>query len=244
MTFDVDQLFAYSPMLILIGMGCVILLAETFVRGQGRAPGWPGWASPAAWRRWWRSSPAGATPPTPTSHFQGMLTVDRMALYLDAAFVVGGAADAAVRAPLPARAGVRVRRVLRAGAVRHRRHGDGRPRHQPGVAAHRHRDHVAGRLRPDRLLAPQPAQRRGGDEVLPDGRLRHRLPASTAWRWSTAPPAASSTYAGSPPRRPTPARCRCSTSASTSSSSRWSSRSPPSRSTCGRPTPTKGRRRR
>ena len=37
MTFDATQLFAYTPMLILIGMGCVILLAETFVRGPSRA---------------------------------------------------------------------------------------------------------------------------------------------------------------------------------------------------------------
>ena len=37
MTFDVDQIFAYSPMLILIGMGCVILLAETFIQGKARS---------------------------------------------------------------------------------------------------------------------------------------------------------------------------------------------------------------
>ena len=50
-TFDAAQLFAYTPMLILIGMGCVVLLAETFVRGPSRA-GWPGWASPPASPRW------------------------------------------------------------------------------------------------------------------------------------------------------------------------------------------------
>ena len=53
-TFDAAQLFAFTPMLILIGMGCVVLLAETFVRGPA-APAWPGWASPPAsprWRRW------------------------------------------------------------------------------------------------------------------------------------------------------------------------------------------------
>ena len=72
-----------------------------------------------------------------------MLVVDRMALYLDGAFIVAGAADAAVRAALPARARLRVRRVLRAGAVRDRRHGDGGARDAPGDAVHRHRDDVA-----------------------------------------------------------------------------------------------------
>ncbi len=87
MTFDVAQLFAYSPMLILIGMGCVILLAETFIQGKARSGlAWLGVAGcvaalvaiVAAW----------ADAATPTSHFDGMLTVDRMALYLDAAFVI------------------------------------------------------------------------------------------------------------------------------------------------------------
>jgi NADH-quinone oxidoreductase subunit N len=87
MTFDTSQLFAYAPMLILIGMGCVILLAETFVQGNARAGlAWLGVAGCVAalvaivvgW-------PDAATP---ASHFDGMLTVDRMALYLDAAFVV------------------------------------------------------------------------------------------------------------------------------------------------------------
>ncbi len=87
MTFDVTQLFAYSPMLILIGMGCVILLAETFMQGKARSGlAWLGVAGcvaalvaiVAAW----------GDAATPTSHFDGMLTVDRMALYLDAAFVV------------------------------------------------------------------------------------------------------------------------------------------------------------
>jgi len=86
MTFDVSQLFAYSPMLILIGMGCVILLAETFIQGKARSGlAWLGVAGcvaalvaiVAAW----------GDAATPASHFDGMLTVDRMALYLDAAFV-------------------------------------------------------------------------------------------------------------------------------------------------------------
>jgi len=87
MTFDVNQIFAYSPMLILIGMGCVILLAETFI--QGKASSGLAWlgvagcvAALAAIGVSWTEAA------TPSSHFDGMLTVDRMALYLDAAFVV------------------------------------------------------------------------------------------------------------------------------------------------------------
>jgi len=87
MTFDVAQIFAYSPMLILIGMGCVILLAETFIQGKARSGlAWLGVAGCVAALvaivlAWGDAA-------TPTSHFDGMLTVDRMALYLDAAFVV------------------------------------------------------------------------------------------------------------------------------------------------------------
>ncbi len=88
MTFDINQLFAYSPMLILIGMGCVILLAETFIQGKATRSGlaWLGVAGCVAALvaigvGWGDAA-------TPASHFDGMLTVDRMALYLDAAFVV------------------------------------------------------------------------------------------------------------------------------------------------------------
>ena len=197
MTFDVAQIFAYSPMLILIGMACVILLAETFIQGKARSGlAWLGVAGcvaalvaiVAAW----------ADAGTPTSHFDGMLTVDRMALYLDAAFVVA-ALLTLLFAPLPARAGVRVRRVLRAGAVRHRRNGDCRACHQPGVAAHRHRDDVAGRLRlsPAARL-PQPAQRRGGHESTSSWAPSPPASWSTGIaRSSTAPPGRwSCTYAG------------------------------------------------
>jgi NADH-quinone oxidoreductase subunit N len=85
-SFDATQLFAYTPMLILIGMGCLILLAETFAQGAARAGlAWLGIAGcvgalvaiVAAW--------AGAA--DPQIHFQGMLVVDRMALFLDGAFV-------------------------------------------------------------------------------------------------------------------------------------------------------------
>jgi NADH-quinone oxidoreductase subunit N len=86
-TFDASQIFAYAPMLILIGMGCVVLLAETFVRGSARGGlAWLGVAGcvaalVAVVLQW----PDVAEPQT---HFQGMLVADRMALYLDAAFIV------------------------------------------------------------------------------------------------------------------------------------------------------------
>src|SRR4029077_3253575 len=87
MSFDAAQLFAFWPMLILIGMGCLVLLAETFARGAARAG--LAWLSIAGCvaalgalvLQW----PAAAESQT---YFQGMLVVDRMALYLDGAFVV------------------------------------------------------------------------------------------------------------------------------------------------------------
>jgi NADH-quinone oxidoreductase subunit N len=85
-SFDTAQLFAYAPLLILIGMGCLILLAETFAHSSARTGlAWLGIAGcvgaliaiVAAW--------GGAA--DAQTHFQGMLVVDRMALFLDGAFV-------------------------------------------------------------------------------------------------------------------------------------------------------------
>lgn len=87
MAFDPTQLLAYAPMLLLVALGCVLLIAETFVHGTSRAGlAWLGVAAcvgalgllVAQW-------PDAATP---TSHFNGQLVVDRMALYLDAAFAL------------------------------------------------------------------------------------------------------------------------------------------------------------
>jgi NADH-quinone oxidoreductase subunit N len=84
--FDPAQLLAYAPMLLLIAMGCVILLAETFMRSASRAGlAWLGvGACVGAIALLVAQWPDAATP---TTHFQGMLVVDRMALYLDGAFV-------------------------------------------------------------------------------------------------------------------------------------------------------------
>jgi len=86
MSFDASQLLSYTPLLILIGMGCLILLAETFAHGHARTGlAWLGIAGcvgalvaiVAGWE-------GAADAPT---HFQGMLVVDRMALFLDGTFV-------------------------------------------------------------------------------------------------------------------------------------------------------------
>ena len=87
MNFDASQLLAYTPMLIMVAMGCLILLAETFVRGNNARSGlaWLGVAGCVATLialvvQW----PDAAKP---EAHFSGMLVLDRMSLYLDAAFV-------------------------------------------------------------------------------------------------------------------------------------------------------------
>jgi NADH-quinone oxidoreductase subunit N len=86
MTFDATQLLAYLPMLILIGMGCVIILAETFMRGKSRGGlAWLGVAgcvaAAAALCAQWSDAA------TVQTHFSGMLVVDRMALFLDGVFI-------------------------------------------------------------------------------------------------------------------------------------------------------------
>jgi NADH-quinone oxidoreductase subunit N len=89
MNFDSSQILSYAPLLILIAMGCVILLAETFIRGQSRAGlAWLGVAAcvaalAAVVMQWPDAAEA-------KSHFDSMLVVDRMALYLDGAFIVAG----------------------------------------------------------------------------------------------------------------------------------------------------------
>jgi NADH-quinone oxidoreductase subunit N len=76
-------------MLILIGMGCVMLLAETFVHGTKRGGiAWLGIAGcvaalGAVVAQWGDAI-------HPEQHFQGMLVVDRMSLFLDAAFIIAG----------------------------------------------------------------------------------------------------------------------------------------------------------
>jgi NADH-quinone oxidoreductase subunit N len=85
-SFDASQLLAYTPLLILIGMGCLILLAETFAHGRARTGlAWLGVAgcvgALVAIVAGWEVAADAQT------HFQGMLVVDRMALFLDGTFV-------------------------------------------------------------------------------------------------------------------------------------------------------------
>ncbi|HVR62788.1 MAG TPA: NADH-quinone oxidoreductase subunit N [Polyangia bacterium] len=87
MTFNGGDILAYLPMLILIGMGCVILLAETFMHGRSRTGlAWLGVAGCVAALGALAAQWSDAA--TPSTQFQGMLVLDRMALYLDGAFVV------------------------------------------------------------------------------------------------------------------------------------------------------------
>jgi len=97
-TFGADQLLAFAPMLILIGMGCVILLAETFVSGAHRSGlAWLGVvgcvAAIAAVVGLWEDAAQAQT------YFQGMLVVDLMSLFLDAAFAVAGLVSLLFMAP-------------------------------------------------------------------------------------------------------------------------------------------------
>jgi len=88
-SFNSGQIVAYAPMLILIAMGCVMLLAETFVHGTKRGGiAWLGVAGcvaalGAVVAQWGDAA-------HPETHFQGMLIVDRMSLFLDAAFIIAG----------------------------------------------------------------------------------------------------------------------------------------------------------
>jgi NADH-quinone oxidoreductase subunit N len=87
MTFDLNQALALSPMLVLIAMGCLVLLLETFSHSESRAGLM--WLSAAgclaaglALVAQWDSSA------TPTTVLQGMWINDRMALFSDVAFLV------------------------------------------------------------------------------------------------------------------------------------------------------------
>jgi NADH-quinone oxidoreductase subunit N len=86
MIFNSSQIFAYLPMLILIGMGCVIVIAETFATSENRRGlAWMGIggcvAALVAVAMQWSDAAQ------PSTHFDGMLTLDRMSLYLDATFI-------------------------------------------------------------------------------------------------------------------------------------------------------------
>jgi NADH-quinone oxidoreductase subunit N len=87
MMFDLSQIGALAPMLILALMACVVLIAETFIKGENRAALL--WLSVAASlgslvavvMQWDAAA-------TKTTVLQGMWAMDRMALFLDATFAI------------------------------------------------------------------------------------------------------------------------------------------------------------
>jgi NADH-quinone oxidoreductase subunit N len=89
MTFEFADLGPLVPMLIVIGMGCLVLLAETMTTSRSR--GGLAWLSAAGCAaalvslamRWEDAAAA-------TTVMQGMWVTDRMALFIDGAFVLTG----------------------------------------------------------------------------------------------------------------------------------------------------------
>jgi NADH-quinone oxidoreductase subunit N len=86
MSFDMSQLAVLGPLIILVGMGCVVLLAETFVKGESRSGlMWLAAAGCLATLIAIVGQWEGAA--TKTTVLQGMWVLDRMSLFLDATFV-------------------------------------------------------------------------------------------------------------------------------------------------------------
>jgi NADH-quinone oxidoreductase subunit N len=89
MSFDFADLAPLVPMLILVGMGCLVLLAETMARSSSRAGlAWLSAAGCAAalvsLAMRWDEAAVSATV------LQGMWVTDRMALFIDSAFALTG----------------------------------------------------------------------------------------------------------------------------------------------------------
>ncbi len=242
MTFDTTQLLAYAPLLILIGMGCVILLAETFVRGTARSGlAWLGVAGCVAALvaiavEW-------ADAAEPTTHFQGMLVVDRMALYLDAAFVIAALLTLLFAPPYLREQGFEFGEfyalVLFATAgMMMVAHAASLVSLLIGIETMSLAAYVLTGCSRRSLRSSEGAMKYFLMGAFATGFLVYGMAlvyGATGGEFSTP---------RSRPVPPPPARRRSSTWASTSSSSRSRSRSRPCRSTCGRPTPTRARRRR
>jgi NADH-quinone oxidoreductase subunit N len=90
MTFDAAQVSQIAALLILSGMGCLVLIAETFIKGKSRqglmwlSVGGCVAALIAVVAQWDDAA-------TSQSILQDMWTVDRMALFLDGTFIVASA---------------------------------------------------------------------------------------------------------------------------------------------------------
>jgi NADH-quinone oxidoreductase subunit N len=90
MSFDPAQFGQMAALLILTGMGCLVLLAETFVKGHSRqglmwlSVGGCVAALVAVVTQWGDAA-------TPVNILQDMWTVDRLSLFLDGTFIVAAA---------------------------------------------------------------------------------------------------------------------------------------------------------
>ena len=185
-------------------------------------------------------APLGALGHATGARFRDMVVLDNYALFFDLVICYAAALVVLLSMDYLRRRAERVGGVLRARALRDRRHdaaGLGRRPHRrvPGPRAH-----VALALRAGRTLQARLASGEASHEVLPARRVRLVLPRSTASRCSTAPPARRTSTAS----RPRPAARRATRCRSPASGSCWSasaSRSPRCRSTCGRPTSTRER---
>ena len=244
MNFDSSQIFAFTPMLILIGMGCVVLLAETFVRGQSRAG--PRLAGRRRLRR--RAGRggdcSGPTPPRRRRYFEGMLVVDRMALYLDGAFIVAALLTLLFAPPYLREQGFEFGEfyalVLFATA---------------GMVMVAHATHLVSLLIGIETMSLAAYVLTGcwrKSLRSSEGAMKYFLMGAFATGFLVygialvyGTTGGEMSYAGIAAQGERGRRGRrCSSWASTSSWSRWRSRSPPCRSTCGRPTRTRARPRR
>ena len=112
-----------------------------------------------------------------TTAFAGSLAIDDFAVFFRARDPVRRRSHRADVAQLCRRLPSPGRRILLADTVRRARHdADGGGR-RPDHYFSRPRNHVDRDLRPGRPQAHRPALRRGGDQVLPAGRVFDRLPA-------------------------------------------------------------------
>ncbi len=87
MTFDLAEIQMIAPLLVLCGMGCLVLLAETFAAGRSRQ-GLMGLAVAGCAVTLVTLAFQWADAETPRTLLQEMWVLDRMSLFLDATFVI------------------------------------------------------------------------------------------------------------------------------------------------------------
>ncbi len=229
------------PVLAVTATALVVLIADLFLTGPDRdALAWlasSGSSSPRACPR--------SSGDTRGERSATRFVIDDYALFFDLLFCAASLLSTLMAVDYLTTTPVRPGRILRARAVRDRRHDDDGRRDGPDRHLPRSRGHVDRRLRAGRCLATGRSLERGRAQVLPARRLRHRLPAlrhraalrrDRRARGSMRSPLISRATASR--------RGRCCSSASGFSSSASASRWRPCRSTSGRRTSTRARRRR